>query len=323
MDRKQLKGNVLLFTASAIWGIAFVAQRVGMELVGPLTFNGVRFLIAALVLIPIVHFLEKPSEKALHESEKKEHAAERKESAAEDNIPVPDGAKRRKRTLMTASMACGCMLFLGASFQQFGLVSTSAGKTAFITALYIVLVPIFSVVLKHRPGLKCWIGVALGTVGLYFLCITSSFTIAPGDLIVLIGAGFWAAHILVIDHFLPKLSSPVRLSMYQFTVVAVLSLIGALIFEDISISAIIDCAIPILYAGALSGGIGFTFQILGQKYTNPTVASLILSLEAVFGAVFGFLLLNEIMSPRELTGCILMFCGVITSQLPDRKRLIK
>ncbi|HWQ78258.1 MAG TPA: DMT family transporter [Anaerovoracaceae bacterium] len=309
MNRKQLKGNLLLLTTSAIWGITFVAQRVGMDYVGPLTFNGVRFLIAALVLLPVVHFLERPS-----------GGTEMAKPAAGQTELTAENLKRQRRTLITAGLACGSVLFTGSTLQQVGLVSTSAGKTAFITALYIVLVPILSVFMKHRPGLKCWIGVALGTVGLYFLCITSSFDIAPGDLIILIGAGFWAAHILVIDYFLPKLSTPIRLSMYQFIFVSVISLIGAVLLEEISLSAIISCAVPILFAGVLSGGIGFTFQILGQRYTNPTVASLILSLESVFGAVFGFLLLREIMSGREIAGCILMFCAIIISQLPDRKK---
>ena len=308
MDRKQLKGNLLLFTTATIWGAAFVAQRVGMNYVGPLTFSWTRFVLAVLVLIPVVYFMDKSSKKKSLKG-----GTEKKELA-------PAELKQQKKELMKASLVCGCVLFAANIFQQIGLVSTSAGKTGFITALYIVLVPLFSVVLKHRPGLKCWIGVVLGTVGLYFLCITTSFTIAPGDLVVLIGAGFWATHILVIDHFLPKVSDPVKMSMYQFVVVAVISFIGSLIFEDISISAIIDCAIPILYAGALSGGVGFTFQILGQKHTSPTVASLILSLEAVFGAIFGFLLLHEVMSMREIVGCILMFCAIIISQLPDKKK---
>ena len=308
MDKKQLKGNLLLLTTSAIWGSAFVAQRVGMDFVGPLTFIWTRFVLAALVLIPVVHFMNKSS------------ASRLRGSGTEKRENDPEAAKQKKQ-LIKASIVCGCVLFSACTFQQVGLVSTSAGKTGFITALYIVLVPIFSVVLKQRPRLKCWIGVVLGTIGLYFLCITSSFTIAPGDLIVLIGAGFWAAHILVIDHFLQKVSDPVRMSMYQFIVVAAISFIGSLIFEEISISSITDCAVPILYAGALSGGVGFTFQILGQRHTNPTVASLILSLESVFAAVFGFLLLKEVMSPREITGCILMFGAIVISQLPDGKKI--
>lgn len=308
MDRKQLKGNLLLLTTATIWGSAFVAQRVGMDFVGPLTFNWTRFAMSALILIPVIHFMNRSA------------AVKRLENGEEQRETAPEERKQQKKQLILASAVCGCVLFCASIFQQVGLVSTSAGKTGFITALYIVLVPVFSVVLKHRPGLKCWIGVVLGTIGLYFLCITSSFTIAPGDLIVLIGAGFWAAHILVIDYFAPKVSDPVKLSMYQFVVVAGISLVGSLALEEISISAIIDCAIPILYAGVLSGGVGFTFQILGQRYTNPTVASLILSLESVFAAVFGFLLLREIMSPREIAGCILMFVAIIVSQLPDAKK---
>lgn len=309
MDRKQLTGNLLLLTTAVIWGSAFVAQRVGMDFVGPLTFSFSRFLLAVLVLIPVVYFMDQSAKKQALES-----GAEKKEL-------TPEEQKRQKKMLMIASLVCGCVLFAASIFQQIGLVSTSAGKTGFITALYIVLVPLFSVVLKQRPKLKSWIGVALGTIGLYYLCITSSFTIAPGDLIVLIGAGFWAAHILVIDHFLTKVTDPVRMSMYQFAVVAAISFVGMLIFEEVSLSAMISCAVPIFYAGALSGGVGFTFQILGQRHTNPTVASLILSLEAVFAAVFGFLLLQEMMTTREIVGCLLMFAAIIISQLPDRKKL--
>ena len=308
MERKQLKGNLLLLTTAAIWGSAFVAQRMGMDYVGPLTFSWTRFLLATLVLIPVVHYLDRSSEK-----EEQNKAEAKKERTHEERMG-------ERKVFLKASLVCGCVLCTATIFQQVGLVSTSAGKTGFITALYIVLVPIFSVVLGHRPGRKCWIGVALGTIGLYFLSISSSFTIAPGDLIVLIGAGFWATHILVIDHFLPKISNPIKLSMYQFAVVTVICFIGALIFEEVSLKAILDCAIPILYAGVLSGGVGFTFQILGQRYTNPTVASLILSLESVLAAVFGFLLLREIMTPREIAGCILMFSAIIFSQLPDRKK---
>ena len=308
MDRKQLKGNFLLLTTATIWGSAFVAQRVGMGFVGPLTFSWTRFVLAALVLIPVIHFMDRASKRDPQSGD-----PEMKERTAVE-------LKQERKQLLKASLVCGCVLCTATVFQQVGLVSTSAGKTGFITALYIVLVPLFSVVLKHRPKLKSWIGVALGTIGLYFLCITSSFTIAPGDLIVLIGAGFWATHILVIDYFLPKISDPVKMSMYQFVVVAVICFIGSLIFEDFSISAIIDGAIPIMYAGILSGGVGFTFQILGQRHTNPTVASLILSLEAVFAAVFGFLLLNEMMTPREIAGCLLMFFAIIISQLPDKKK---
>lgn len=295
----------MLLLTSVIWGSAFVAQRVGMDYVGPFTFGASRFILAALVLIPVMQLVDR--------NEKKQRKQDREEL-------LPEEAENRRKTLFKAGITCGTILFCGTTLQQFGLVFTTAGKAGFITALYIVLVPIFSLFIKHRPGMKCWIGVAFGAAGLYLLCITESFSIAPGDLIVLVGAAFWALHLLVIDHFIPKISSAVKLSFLQFSICAVYSLICAVIFEDISWKGIAACAVPILYAGILSGGVGFTLQIFGQKHTNPTVASLILSMEAVFSAVFGFLLLNEVMTARETLGCILMFCAIIISQLPDKRR---
>lgn len=308
MKKEKLLGNSFLLLTSIIWGSAFVAQRVGMDYVGPLTFGMARFTLAALVLIPVMHFIRW--------NDKKQHL----------NLPeeteglLPEELKNQRNILLKAGVACGSVLFCGSTLQQFGLVFTTAGKAGFITALYIVLVPIFSLVLKHKPGIKCWVGVVFGAAGLYLLCITESLTIAPGDLIVLIGAAFWAMHLLVIDHFLPKISDVVKLSFIQFCVCAGYSLIGAVIFEEISLNSILQGAIPIFYAGVLSGGVGFTLQIFGQRHTSPTVASLLLSMEAVFGAVFGFLLLHEIMTQREIFGCILMFVAIIISQLPDKKK---
>jgi drug/metabolite transporter (DMT)-like permease len=308
LNKEKIIANLLLLLTSIIWGSAFVAQRVGMDYVGPLTFGFVRFILAALVLIPVMHFMKRSNEKKVSAQKWPDEDLSREEK------------KQERKTLLTAGLICGAILFCGSTLQQFGLVFTTAGKAGFITALYIVLVPIFSMVLRHKPSLKCWVGVAFGAVGLYLLCITESFTIAPGDLIVLIGAGFWTAHLLVIDHFLKKIKDPVQLSFIQFSVCALLSMIGAFLFEDIYLSEIIDAAIPIFYAGALSGGVGFTLQIVGQKHTSPTVASLLLSMEAVFGAVFGFLILNELMTSREIVGCILMFSAIVISQLPDKKK---
>jgi drug/metabolite transporter (DMT)-like permease len=306
MKAKKLVGNLLLLLTAIIWGSGFVAQRAGMEFVGPLTFGASRFWLAFLVLIPVVHFMNKVDQKAL--------------AASGKTIPpkTPAEIAKSKKTFWTASILCGTMLFCGSILQQFGMVFTTAGKAAFITALYILLVPVFSLVLKHRPSLTSWIGVACGTIGLYLLCITESFTIAMGDFIVLIGAVFWACHVLFIDHFLPYVN-PAKLAMTQFGICAMYSTIGMLIFERPSWSAVATCAVPILYAGIMSGGMGFTLQIFGQRYTSPTVASLLLSMEAVFGAIFGFLLLHEVMSSRELTGCFLMFGAIIISQLPDKK----
>ncbi|MDD3199649.1 MAG: DMT family transporter [Eubacteriales bacterium] len=312
MNKEKLVGNLLLLLTAIIWGLGFVAQRVGMDYVGPLTFGAARFMLAALVLIPVIHLMEKRDNQN-QQSEQVEYTAKK------SGTLLPEDIDERK-TLIKAGIICGIVLFCGSTFQQFGLVFTTAGKAAFITALYIILVPIFSLFLRRSPGIKCWVGAAIGAAGLYFLCITESFTIAPGDLIVLIGAGFWAVHLLVIDHFMRRKVDAVKLSFMQFSVCAFFSTIGALIFEEISINAILQCAIPILYAGALSGGVGFTLQVIAQKHTNPTVASLLLSMEAVFGAIFGFLLLKEIMTSRELVGCILMFSAIIISQLPDKRR---
>jgi Permeases of the drug/metabolite transporter (DMT) superfamily len=308
LNKEKLIANSLLLLTAVIWGSAFVAQRVGMNYVGPFTFQATRFTLACVVLIPVIYFMGKSSKKQMETS-----------GCGKEELS-PEEKKKETKALLKAGITCGTILFCGSSLQQFGLVFTSAGKAGFITALYIILVPVFSLALRQRPGFKCWIGVAFGAVGLYFLCITESFSIAPGDLIVLIGAVFWACHVLVIDHFLPKVSDPIKMSFIQFVTTTVYSYICALIFEDISWNAIMAAAVPILYAGALSGGIGFTLQILGQKHTNPTVASLLLSMESVFAAVFGFLLLNEMMSFRETLGCVLMFIAIIVSQLPDKKK---
>ncbi|MGI6733888.1 MAG: DMT family transporter [Anaerovoracaceae bacterium] len=306
MNKKKLIGNTFLLMTALIWGLAFVAQRVGMDYVGPLTFTAIRFWLGAAVLLPVLFVMNRKQARALKE---------------EDIEPsTPDEISKKRRSLMIAGGVCGTILFMASIFQQFGLVFTTAGKAGFITALYIVLVPIFGLFLKQRPGILCWIGVVFGTIGLYFLTITEALTIAPGDFIVLIGAFFWAAHVLAIDHFNPYVDG-IKLAITQFAVCACWGTIGMLIFERPSIESILSGAIPILYAGILSCGGGFTFQILGQKHTSPTVASLILSMEAVFGAVFGFLLLHEIMSLRELSGCVLMFVGVIVSQLPEKKKL--
>jgi len=300
LNRKTLIGNAFLLITAIIWGSAFVAQRVGMDYVGPLTFVAVRFWLAVLTLLPIVYLTSIGGKNA--------------EPTSEEDI---EEYNRAKKTLRIAGFACGTILFIASTLQQFGLVFTTAGKAGFLTALYIILVPIFGLFLKQKIGIKCWIGVALGTVGIYFLSLTEALTIQPGDLIVLIGAAFWAIHVLVIDHFNPYVNAA-KLSMMQFAVCASYGTIAMLIFERPSLESILSAAIPILYAGVLSAGIGFTFQILGQKNTSPTVASLLLSMEAVFAVIFGIIILSETMSSRELLGCILMFIAIIISQLPSK-----
>lgn len=294
MNTKKLIGNSSLLLTSIIWGSAFVAQRVGMDFVGPLTFVAVRFWMAAAFLVPMIYFTN---------NIKKEGSAEEIE-------------KKPLKPLLIAGFICGTILFTGSTLQQFGLVFTTAGKAGFITALYIMLVPIFGLFIKQKPGYKSWIGVFVGTVGLFLLTVTEALTIAAGDFVVLIGAAFWALHVLFIDHFNPYVDV-IKLSFIQFTVCAIYGTIGMFLFEEPTLASIGSGIIPILYAGILSGGIGYTLQIFGQRYTSPTVASLLLGMEAVFGAVFGYLILDEIMSGRELLGCALMFAAIIISQIPS------
>lgn len=296
MKNKKILANILLLMTAIIWGSAFVAQRVGMNFVEPFTFNFSRFFLSTLVLIPVIFFTEKSQ---------KNKGNDESENQSNDS-----------KVFLKASIVCGSFLFAGSSLQQFGLVFTTAGKSAFITTLYILLVPIFGLFFKHRVSIVGWIAVIFGTIGLYFLCITESFTIAKGDFIVLIGAFFWTAHVLSIDYFLQKVN-PIRLAMAQFAVSSLFSLIAAVLFETPNIQSILAASIPILYAGIMSGGVGFTFQILGQQYTTPTIASLLMSMESVFALLAGYLLLNEVMTGREFLGCILMFIAIIISQIPE------
>ncbi len=311
ITKKRAIGNSVLLLTAVIWGASFVAQRTGMEYVGPLTFTCARFWLSVAVLIPLAYLTDKAEKKAQKEIEGSSC------SILESGL-IP-AVQKNNKTLLTSGCICGIILFFGSVLQQYGLVFTTAGKAAFITALYILLVPIFGLFLRHRFAPKVWAGVAFGTVGLYFLAITESFTIAWGDLVVLIGAFFWACHVLVIDHFIPYVSA-VKLALVQFFICAVLATAAMLLFENPNMDAIISCTIPIVYTGVLSGGAGFTLQIVGQKYTTPAIASLLLSMEAVFGAVFGFLILREIMTGRELSGCILMLAAIIISQFPQRVR---
>jgi drug/metabolite transporter (DMT)-like permease len=227
-----------------------------------------------------------------------------------------------RKTLLQGGLLCGLVLFAGSNFQQIGLVFTTASKAGFITALYIVLVPIFGIFLRHKTHWNTWTGVLLAAAGLYFLCITESLSIDPGDLVILFGAAFWAVHILVIDRFVRR-TSAIRLSCIQFIVCGALSL-AIMPFADSHLMTMpalslegVRAALPaILYTGVLSSGAGFTLQAVGQKYANPTAASIIMSTEAIFGVIGGFLLLGERFTGREMLGCVLMFAAVILAQLP-------
>ena len=303
MKTGQMKNSLLLLLTALIWGVAFVAQSVGGDQVGCFTFNGVRSLIGAGVLIPVIFFLDHQKKKELGE----EAFSKQKGDA---------------KTLMIGGICCGIMLCIASNFQQYGISFTTVGKAGFITALYIILVPILGLFMKKKVGPKIWLGVVLATVGLYMLCMTSErFSLSRGDFLVLICAGFFSLHILIIDYFSPKCDG-VRLSCIQFFVCGTISMMAAFVFESPNLGVIISGWLPILYAGVLSCGVAYTLQIIGQKNMDPTVASLILSLESVFSVLAGWVLLNQTLSGRELFGCVLMFGAIILAQLPDKKEKV-
>lgn len=294
IPRSYWRANLLLALTAAIWGFAFVAQRAGMEFVGPLTFNGIRFAIGALALIPLLLFQQ------------------RRSVARIDN---PQFASQPTRPLLLmGGLLSGIALFAAATLQQMGLVYTTAGKAGFITGLYVVLVPLLGLGLGHRTSAFTWLGVVLATTGLYLLSVRGDFTIGLGDLLVLVGAALWAIHILVVGHFSPRTDST-RLALLQFVTCAVLSLVAAVLFETITPTGINGAMLPILYAGIMSVGVGYTLQVFGQRQARPSHVAILLSLESLFAVIGGWLLLNEQLSWRALAGCGLMLLGIIVSQL--------
>lgn len=295
MKSAQIKSSLMLTLTAFIWGVAFVAQSVGMDYVGPFTFNSVRAFIGGLVLLPMLPLLDRLSGRPPEELK-----AER---------------ESQKKTLIIGGIVCGALLATASSLQQIGIIYTTAAKAGFITALYIVLVPILGIFMKKRPSVLVWISVALAAAGMYLLCITEGFTIGFGDIMMLLCALAFSFHIIAIDHFSPQVDG-VRLSMIQFFVCSVLCAFPMFFSEKPTVSAIWDAKLPILYAGMLSCGVAYTLQIIGQKNMNPTIASLILSLESVFSCLAGWLILNEALSAKELTGCALVFIAILLAQLP-------
>ena len=297
----KTKNTFLLLLTAFIWGVAFVAQSVGMDYVGPLTFNASRFIIGAIFLIPCITFLDKLKEK--------------ENQAACKNIPA---APQNKKVLITGGICCGIAIAAASTLQQYGIAYTTVGKAGFITALYIVIVPILGIFLKRKPRLIIWFSVLLALVGLYFLCMTDSLSFSKGDTLVLLCAFVFSLHIMIIDHFSPMVDG-VRMSCIQFAVAGVLCGIPALIFEHPTFSSLIAAWAPILYAGILSCGVAYTLQIVAQKNYDPTVASLLLSLESVFSVLAGWVILHQALSPREIFGCVLVFIAIILVQLPAPK----
>ena len=291
--KQQIKSSLILLLTATIWGVAFVAQSVGMEYIGPFTFNAIRCVLGGLVLIPVILVLKK----------KKETGAENQE-------------KEDKKTLWAGGIACGVILCIASNLQQFGIMEASVGKSGFFTALYIVMIPVIGIFIGKRPGIKLWFCVALAVVGMYLLCMKDgSFTIERADIMLLLCALVFSFHILVVDYFSPKVDG-VKMSCIQFFVCGVLSAVGMLFTETPDISNIQAAWLPLLYAGLLSCGVGYTLQIVGQKGINPVIASLIMSLESVISALAGWVILGQVLPPKEILGCVLMFVAIIITQIP-------
>ena len=291
MNRASYRSELLLLLTATIWGTAFVAQRVGMEYVGPHTFNATRFLLGSLVLLPLA--LREPG--------------------------LQPGVKllppfMQKRPLTWAGLMAGLLLYGGATAQQTGLVYTTAGKAAFITGLYIIIVPFLGLFWSQRIGLNGWLGAVLALAGMYLLSVTEDFSISLGDFLELIGALFWAGHILLIGWLSPR-CQVIRLAAAQFLACSVLSFITAILFESASLSGLWGAMPSILYGGVVSVGIAYTLQVVAQRNASPFAAAIIMSMETVVAAISGWLLLDEQMTLKAMTGCSLMLAGMIIAQL--------
>lgn len=297
MNSKKIKGNIMLLLTAVIWGAAFVAQDKGMDYISPFTFNGIRMILGGITLLPVIMVTQKTQK------------------------PVSDANStfRLSRQEITGGIFCGIALFAASSFQQFGMAlydsnAATAGKGGFLSALYVVFVPVLGLFLKKKVPASAWISVVIALLGMYLLCIKGTSKMSVADLLLCICAVFFAVHILVIDRYSPSVNG-IKLSAVQFFVCGGLSVICALIFDPVqSLNSIISAAVPILYTGCLSSGVAYTLQVVAQKYTSPSAASLILSLESVFAALFGAVF-GERLSAQELLGCALVFAAVIISQI--------
>ena len=300
MNQFPAKNLFLLFVTAFIWGTAFVAQSVGMDHIGPFTFNAVRSLIGGIALLPVILLFNRRKSPEQRQAE-----------------------RANRKTLLLGGVCCGLDLGVASCLQQVGMQYTTVGKAGFITALYIVIVPILGLFLHKRVGAKLWVSVVVAILGLYLLCMSGSLRLAWGDFLVLLCALCFSVHIMVIDYFSPKVDG-VAMSCIQFFVAAVFSAVCMLAVEGVpDPQAVVISWMPILYAGVLSSGVAYTLQIIGQKGVNPTMASLVLSLESVISVLAGWIILGQSMSPREILGCVLMFGAIVLAQLPERKKNVR
>lgn len=294
--KKSLRSSAMLTLTALIWGVAFVAQSEGTNFVGGFTFNGCRFLIGGIVLIPCIFLLRKVNGEQWA-----------KLSRAEQ--------RRQRKTGIVGGICCGVVICLASSLQQFGIAYTTVGKAGFITALYIVIVPLLGLFLKKKVGANIWISVVIAAAGMYLLCITEGFSIGKGDFLVFLCAIGFSLHILVIDYFSPK-ADGVVISCVQFFTAGIISCVLMFLFEKPTWDAVLSAWAPVLYAGVMSCGVAYTLQVVAQKHVEPTVASLIMSLESVFSVLAGWVLLGQVLTVKELIGCALVFGAIVLAQIP-------
>ena len=299
MQKEKIRNSILLLLTAVIWGTAFVAQSVGMDYIGPFTFNAARFLIGGTVLIPLIVYRSKKNPLL------KNQTLEEK--------------RKNQKTAWIGGVCCGIALCGASLLQQMGIQHTTVGKAGFITTLYIIIVPLIELFFGKKFAKKIWLGAVMAVIGLYLLCINENFSIGKGDFLILVCAILFAIHILIIDHFSPK-ADGVVLSAIQFFVSGFISVIGAILVENPNPAAMLDAIVPILYAGVMSCGVAYTLQVIGQKNISPTVASMILSLESVISVLAGWIILGEALSAKEIVGCVIVFMAVVLVQLPEKKK---
>ena len=313
MNNNKMLGNLLLLLTAMIWGTAFVAQRVGMDSIEPITFNASRMALAAVMVGALAYVLrQKQKIEALRLALSKQTLPAGEEHIARN---AEDSTAPWKNTL-TGGICCGLFLTAGSVFQQMGVVYTSAGKAGFITAMYMLFVPVLNYILfKKKNAWLVGLAVLIGVGGMYLLCVKEDFTLTRGDALVCVCSLMFSGHILCCDYFV-RLAKPIELAAVQFATAAVVSAVAALLSEHPAWDGIVSAAVPIIYCGVVSGGIGYTLQIVGQQYTDPTIASLLMSLESVFAVIAGAVLLGEEMSSREFLGCVILFAAIILVQVP-------